>query len=55
MVRTARSASVTPTLRANELQLAGYSVLQFSYDQVVHQPAMVIATVARALARRAAA
>lgn len=42
-------------LRANELQLAGYSVLQFSYDQVVHQPAMVIATVARALARRAAA
>lgn len=37
------------TRRANHLQLEGRRVLQFSYDQVVRDPASVLATVSRAL------
>lgn len=42
------------TRRANRLQLQGQRVLQFSYDQVVRDPASVLDTVCRALERPAA-
>jgi hypothetical protein len=40
----------TDAARVNRLQLLGYRVLQFTYDDVVQRPEMVIATVAGALA-----
>lgn len=41
--------------RVNRLQLAGYRVLQFGYDDVVRTPEVVVATVAEALAVAGAA
>ncbi len=41
--------------RVNRLQLAGHRVLQFTYDDVVRLPEMVVATVAEALALASAA
>jgi len=41
--------------RRNRLLLEGYLVLEFTYEQVVQTPALVVAAVREALARRAAA
>lgn len=41
--------------RDNELELAGYRVLRFTYDDVVRRPATTASRVARALERRGAA
>ncbi len=38
--------------RANELQLQGYVVLQFSFEQVVSSPSWVVGTIRRALENR---
>ncbi|CAN5609837.1 hypothetical protein BH10ACT1_BH10ACT1_12410 [soil metagenome] len=39
------------TMRANALQLQGYLVLQFGYDQIVGAPASMLATIDEALGR----
>ena len=50
MPRTARSAERdADAVRLNQLQLLGYRVLQFTYDDVVVRPESVVSTVAEAL------
>jgi very-short-patch-repair endonuclease len=52
--RTPSQASIDAA-RVNRLLLDGWTVLQFTYRQVVDEPASVIATVVEALAQAAAA
>jgi very-short-patch-repair endonuclease len=37
----------TDRLRSNELTFAGWHVLRFSWDQVIHRPNYVVATIQR--------
>jgi very-short-patch-repair endonuclease len=52
--RTPSQASIDAA-RVNRLLLDGWTVLQFTYRQVVDEPASVIAIVSEALAQNAAA
>jgi very-short-patch-repair endonuclease len=48
-----RSVFEDDRARANELVAMGWTVLRFTWDQVVHRPAWVVSVIRRVLTRAA--
>jgi len=55
IAHASRAQRAADAHRANQLLLAGWPLLVFTWEDVEHRPGYVVATVHDALARRAAA